>query len=75
MERWYHLAIVRSGSNVVGYVYGRCEFSDAISVGDSKSTDCMSIGGIGTGMYLRDEVQEAQVFRCPRPANHLRQPL
>jgi len=63
LERWYHLAVVRNGSQVTGYVDGRRVFFDAISVGDSKSTDGMSIGGIGTGMYLRGEVQEAQVFR------------
>lgn len=63
LERWYHLAVVRSGSTIVGYVDGRRVFSDPISVGDSKSTDGMSIGGIGTGMYLRGEAQEAQVFR------------
>lgn len=63
LERWYHLAVVRSGSSIVGYVDARKMFSDGISVGDSRSTDGVSIGGIGSGMFLRGEVQEVQVFR------------
>jgi RHS repeat-associated protein len=63
LERWYHLAVVRGGASINGYVDARRMFSDGISVGDSKSTDGVSIGGIGAGMYLRGEAQEVQIFR------------
>jgi RHS repeat-associated protein len=63
LERWYHVAVVRNGTAIAGFVDGRVAIpSEQITVGDARSTDGVSIGGLGTSSYFRGEILEAQVF-------------
>ena len=61
IERWYHVAVVRSGTSLQAYVDGRLALDVTTSVGDSRNTDGVSIGGWGDGKYLRGEVQEVSI--------------
>ena len=62
LERWYHVAVVRNGSSLQGFVDGREVFNVTTTVGDSRTTDGVSIGGWGNGKYLRGEVQEVAIY-------------
>ena len=63
VERWYHVAVVRSGTSVAGFVDGRVAFpSEATTAGITSTTDGVSIGGLGTSSYFFGEIIEAQVF-------------
>lgn len=61
IERWYHVAVVRSGTSLQAYVDGRVALEVTTGVGDSRNTDGVSIGGWGDGKYLRGEVQEVSI--------------
>ena len=63
LERWYHVAVVRSGDEFAGYVDGRPLSVRAQSIGDSASGQGLSVGGWGTGRYLLGEVQEVAVYQ------------
>ncbi len=63
LDRWYHVAIVRNGNNVTGYIDGFQVFSEAVSVGNSATNDGVSIGGWSGGKYLYGEVQEVAIYQ------------
>ena len=67
LERWYHVAVVRSGESVSTYVDGRAVFNGpATGLANSANGEGLTVGGWGSGRYLFGEVQEvavAQVFR------------
>lgn len=63
LERWYHVAIVRSGDEFAGYVDGRPLAVRAQGIGDSSSGQGLSVGGWGSGRYLFGEVQEVAVYQ------------
>lgn len=71
LERWYHVAVTRSGGLVNGYVDGRRIFNAGLSAGNAQSTDGLSIGGLGTGNYFRGEIIEAQVFQSALSQNRI----
>ena len=61
LERWYHVAVVRSADTFTGYLDGRPVFTATAAIGSSTSSDGASIGGWGSGKYLYGEVQEFAV--------------
>jgi hypothetical protein len=61
LERWYHLAVVRSGSAIKGYVDASRVMDESIPVGDCKSTDGMSMGGFAAAILPRN--RNRGVFR------------
>ena len=65
LDRWYHVAVVRSADNFTGYADGRQAFSETISpgVGNSANTEGLSIGGWASGKYLYGEVQEVAIYQ------------
>ena len=64
LERWYHVAIVRSADTFTGYLDGRPAFpTTPASIGSSATSDGVSIGGWGSGKYLYGEVQEVVVHQ------------
>jgi RHS repeat-associated protein len=63
LDRWYHVAVVRSGESFTGYIDGHQVFSSSGSTGNAATTDGMSIGGWGNSKYLYGEVQEVSVYQ------------
>jgi len=66
LERWYHLAVVRSGESVAGYVDGREMFNTGGTIGNSAHVNNVSIGSwpsMGSGQYFRGEVQELAIYQ------------
>lgn len=68
LDRWYHVAVVRSGSSFTGYADGRQVFNETLSpgVGNSANVDGASIGGWGSTsskQYLWGEVQEVAIYQ------------
>ncbi len=59
-DRWYHVAVARGGTSLKAYVDGRLatNATPPLTVGDSRSTAGVSIGGWGNSKYLYGEVQE-----------------
>ena len=63
LERWYYVAVVRNGTEFIGYVDGLEVFRTIKDIGNSANTDGVSIGGWGTTKYLYGEVQEVRIFQ------------
>jgi len=63
LDRWYHLAAVRSGAGWAFYVDGRSVPIAALpDIGNMNSADGVSIGGLGTAQKFFGEVQEFADF-------------
>jgi RHS repeat-associated protein len=69
LDRWYHVAVVRSGNSLTNYVDGRY-VSSGSGIGDSRSTAGVSIGGshpflalLGWSRFLYGEVQEVAIYQ------------
>ncbi|MCX6874259.1 MAG: LamG domain-containing protein [Verrucomicrobia bacterium] len=63
LDRWYHLAVVRSGTNYTPYIDGRSIQSYAQDIGTVSNTDGLSIGGFKGGDKFWGEVQEVAIFQ------------
>jgi RHS repeat-associated protein len=63
LERWYHVAVIRNGTQFTGYVDGREVFRKSKTVGDAGNTDGVSIGGWSGGKYFYGEIQEVSIFQ------------
>jgi RHS repeat-associated protein len=63
IERWYHVAVVRTGTSLTVYVDGRNVTSGFTLSGNSNSTDGISVAGWGSAKYFRGEVQEVAVYQ------------
>jgi RHS repeat-associated protein len=65
LGRWYHVAVVRDETAVAAYVDGQfaTNTTDLASIGNSRSTNGVSIGGWGNGKYLYGEVQEVSIYQ------------
>lgn len=63
IERWYHLSVVRSGSNLTVYVDGRESITTTTISGNANTTDGISIGGWGNAKYFRGEIQEVAIYQ------------
>ncbi|MBM3884138.1 MAG: hypothetical protein FJ387_31270, partial [Verrucomicrobia bacterium] len=64
LDRWYHVAVVRSGETFRGYVDGREVFADYGNVGQSQSAGILSVGCWNNTQYLFGEVQEVAIHRA-----------
>ena len=62
LDRWYHLAVVRSNNNYTPYVDGRALTPVSQDIGNSATTDGVSIGGFKGGEKLWGEIQEVAIF-------------
>lgn len=62
LERWYHIAMVRSGSSFTGYVDGRPLTAEGAAIGGSTAGSGLSIGGIGgtSKMFYGDVIEVAR---------------
>lgn len=65
-DRWYHVAVARGGTSLKAYVDGRLatNATPPLTVGDSRSTAGVSIGGWGNSKYLYGEVQEVSIYHA-----------
>jgi YD repeat-containing protein len=63
LERWYHVAVTRSGNSVAGYADGRQVFSESTAADNTARSQALAIGGTTSGYYFRGEIQEAQIFQ------------
>ncbi len=64
LERWYHVAVERSGGVFSFYVDGRqVPSSGSFDVGNSASTG-FTVGAWGSGRYLYGEIQEFAVYQA-----------
>jgi len=70
LDRWYNVAVVRSGNGLTAYVDGQ-SVTNVSNLGDSRSTNGVSIGGWGSGQYLYGEVQEVTLRQFAVPAANI----
>lgn len=63
LERWYHVAVVRSGAQFTGYLDGRQAFSVNQDIGNAGNTDGLSIGNWANSRRFRGEIQEFCVWQ------------
>ena len=63
LERWYHVAVVRTGNAVAGYVDGRQVFSESTAADNTARSAGLVIGGTSSNYQFRGEIQEAQVWQ------------
>jgi len=65
LDRWYHVAIVRAGNVIQAYVDGEpvAPTVDASSLGNTSTTDGVSIGGWTGYRDLLGEVEELRIFQ------------
>lgn len=64
LERWYHVAVKRAANTVIGYVDGRAVFTEDVSaVGDSATTEGISVGGWGGAKYFYGDIQEVAIYQ------------
>lgn len=67
LDRWYHVAVVRSGSQFTGYSDGRQQFTTNNDIGSAASTLGVYVGGTPEDQaHLYGEVQEVSVYQSPR---------
>lgn len=59
LDRWYHVAVVRTGPSLTAYVDGLSVTNG--TVGGNSSASGVSVGGWGNGKYLYGEVQEVAI--------------
>jgi RHS repeat-associated protein len=72
LERWYYVAVTRSGDRFVGYLDGRQVFDATQTVGSSANTNGIAIGGTSDSVNLYGEVQEVAVYRKTLTASNIR---
>ncbi|MDB6174133.1 MAG: hypothetical protein JWL59_3444 [Chthoniobacteraceae bacterium] len=63
LDRWYHLAVVRSGTSYTPYVDGRALTPSPQNIGTTATTDGVSIGGFKGKEKFWGEVQEVSIFQ------------
>jgi RHS repeat-associated protein len=63
VDRWYHLAVVRSGSIVYPYVDGELLTATSLTVSDTSNSDGISIGCWEESDFFFGEIQEVAVFQ------------
>ncbi len=73
LNRWYHIAIVRDGGELRGYVDGREVPIVDLPVGYvGANTDGVSIGGWGGDKYFWGDIQEVVIFQEARTPGDIR---
>ncbi|MEO8615913.1 MAG: RHS repeat-associated core domain-containing protein, partial [Luteolibacter sp.] len=68
LDRWYHLAVVRSNTTYTPYVDGRALTAYSQDIGISSTTDGISIGGFKGGEKFWGEIQEATIIQAVQNA-------
>ena len=63
IDRWYHVAVERTGDIFYPYVDGQEKPSVSSVIGDSSNTDGISIGCWGNQKYFRGEILEVCIFQ------------
>lgn len=65
LDRWYHVAVVRSGDTIFPYIDGiqKAESISNTSIGDSNNVDGVSIGCWNESDYFYGEIQEVAIFQ------------
>ncbi len=63
LDRWYHVAVVRSDSSFTCYVDGRGYSVESGTVGSAVTTNGMSIGGWGGSKHFYGDIQEVAIFQ------------
>jgi RHS repeat-associated protein len=63
LERWYHVAVVRSGSQFTGYLDGRQAFLINQDIGNAGNSDGVSLGGWNGNRRFRGEILEFGVWQ------------
>jgi RHS repeat-associated protein len=66
LDRWYHVAVRRSVSNLWALVDGREVVSSQtpnLTVGNGSTNRAVSIGGWGNGKYFRGDIQEVRIYQ------------
>jgi Concanavalin A-like lectin/glucanases superfamily len=64
LDRWYHLAVVRSNTTYTPYVDGRALTAYSQDIGNASTTDGVSIGGFKGGEKFYGEIQEVAVIQA-----------
>lgn len=73
-DRWYHVAVVRSGSSITAYVDGLEVSSESPNIGDARTTEGVCVGGwtgSGNGWRLYGEVQEVAIYQAALQASQV----
>lgn len=66
LDRWYHVAVSRSGGEFTGYLDGRRQFTASNNIGSSTNTNGLFIGGTPDDTaHLYGEVQEVAIYQSP----------
>ncbi len=68
LDRWYHLAVVRSNTTYTPYVDGRALTAYSQDIGNSATTDGVSIGGFKGGEKFWGEIQEVAIIQASQNA-------
>lgn len=63
LDRWYHLAVVRSNNIYTPYVDGRGLTPYAQDIGNAATTDGVSVGGFKGGEKFWGEIQEVATIQ------------
>jgi YD repeat-containing protein len=63
LDRWYHVAVVRSGDTFYAYVDGAKQAQIPSNIGDSGNINGVSIGGWANSKYFYGEIQEVAIFQ------------
>ena len=63
LDRWYHLAVVRSNTTYTPYVDGRALTPYGQDIGNASTTDGVSIGGFKGGEKFWGEIQEVAIIQ------------
>lgn len=63
LDRWYHVAVVRSDTAFTAYLDGQTAGSEFQGVGDTSSTNGVSIAGWGSSKYFYGEIQEVAIMQ------------
>ena len=63
LDRWYHLAVVRSNTTYTPYVDGRALTPYSENIGISSTADGVSIGGFKGGEKFWGEIQEVAIIQ------------
>ncbi len=68
LDRCYHVAVTRTGTEFTGYLDGRRQFNVFSDIGSSANTNGVFIGGTpDDSAHLHGEVLEVAIYQSPLP--------
>ena len=71
LDRWYHLAVVRGNTTYTPYVDGRKLADYSQDIGNSATSDGVSIGGFKGGEKFWGEIQEVVIIQGSQTAGNI----